>query len=223
MASVAGLNSDRVFAAAARRLGRRPRLAITVLRVPRLLPQRLRAAGYRALSWPLAKRVGTTGVVSVVGGSKMLVSTHDSIGRVLAISGVWEPNVTAAFRSRSLPATSASTSGPTSATSRCLPPSSSAPRARLRVRAVACELRHPAPEPGEERDEERHRASGRGGGEHRQSALPRGARNEYRPGDAQVDSSEPQPDRRRRSHGRRPAGACVHSRARPGANSRDQD
>jgi FkbM family methyltransferase len=37
-------------------------------------------------------------VVSVEGGSRMLVSTHDSIGRVLAISGVWEPNVTAAFR-----------------------------------------------------------------------------------------------------------------------------
>jgi FkbM family methyltransferase len=42
-------------------------------------------------------------VVSVVGGSKMLISTHDSIGRVLAISGVWEPNVTAAFRSRLAP------------------------------------------------------------------------------------------------------------------------
>jgi FkbM family methyltransferase len=35
--------------------------------------------------------------VDVVGGSRMLVRTDDSLGRVLAISGVWEPNVTAAF------------------------------------------------------------------------------------------------------------------------------
>ena len=37
--------------------------------------------------------------VEVTGGSRMLVRTDDSLGRVLAIAGVWEPNVTAAFRS----------------------------------------------------------------------------------------------------------------------------
>jgi FkbM family methyltransferase len=36
-------------------------------------------------------------VVSVTGGGKMLVRTDDAIGRVLAISSVWEPSVTAAF------------------------------------------------------------------------------------------------------------------------------
>jgi FkbM family methyltransferase len=36
--------------------------------------------------------------VKVIGGSRMLVRTDDSLGRVVAISGVWEPNVTAAFR-----------------------------------------------------------------------------------------------------------------------------
>jgi FkbM family methyltransferase len=35
--------------------------------------------------------------VSVIGGSTLLVRTDDMIGRVLAVSGVWEPNVTAAF------------------------------------------------------------------------------------------------------------------------------
>src|SRR4029450_8092682 len=34
----------------------------------------------------------------VDGGSRMIVNTDDLIGRVLAIAGVWEPNVTAAFR-----------------------------------------------------------------------------------------------------------------------------
>jgi FkbM family methyltransferase len=35
--------------------------------------------------------------VTVTGGSKIRVRTDDMIGRVLAISGVWEPNVTAVF------------------------------------------------------------------------------------------------------------------------------
>lgn len=37
-------------------------------------------------------------MVSVTGGGKMFVSTDDAIGRVLAISSVWEPSATAAFR-----------------------------------------------------------------------------------------------------------------------------
>jgi FkbM family methyltransferase len=36
--------------------------------------------------------------VPVAGGSRMLVETGDLIGSVLAVSGVWEPHVTAAFR-----------------------------------------------------------------------------------------------------------------------------
>src|SRR5438105_13181952 len=95
--SVAGVNR-RLVGAAAVRLGRRPGLAATVLRLPRVLPGRQRAALYRSFSWPLAKRLKSEPVVSVVGGSRMRVRTEDSIGRVLAISGIWEPNVTAAFR-----------------------------------------------------------------------------------------------------------------------------
>jgi FkbM family methyltransferase len=56
-----------------------------------------RAKLYRSMSWPLAKRMRAALEVEVVGGSRMLVRTDDSLGRVLAISGVWEPNVTAAF------------------------------------------------------------------------------------------------------------------------------
>jgi FkbM family methyltransferase len=71
-----------------------------VLRLPRVLSPRFRSTAYRSFSWPLAKRLGTEAVVAVAGGSRMLVRTDDAIGRVLAISGVWEPNVTAAFRQR---------------------------------------------------------------------------------------------------------------------------
>jgi FkbM family methyltransferase len=67
------------------------------LRLPQAAPRSARAVLYRSFSWPLAKRLGMTAEVSVRGGSRMLVRTDDSIGRVLAISGVWEPNVTAAF------------------------------------------------------------------------------------------------------------------------------
>src|SRR5438132_14311598 len=99
-AFVAGVNSRFVLAAAAQRLGRRPRLATAVLRLPGMLPRHVRAQLYRSFSWPLAKRLLAEPVVSVAGGSRMRVRTVDSIGRVLAISGVWEPNVTAAFRDR---------------------------------------------------------------------------------------------------------------------------
>jgi FkbM family methyltransferase len=89
--------SNRLLTAAALRLGRRPRVAAAVLRLPRALPDRPRAALYRSLSWPLAKRLATTAEVTIAGGSRARVRTDDSIGRVLAISGVWEPHVTAAF------------------------------------------------------------------------------------------------------------------------------
>jgi FkbM family methyltransferase len=58
---------------------------------------RLRLPLYKTMSWPLAIKFGTEAEVSVVGGNRMLVRTDDMIGRVLAISGQWEPNVIAAL------------------------------------------------------------------------------------------------------------------------------
>jgi FkbM family methyltransferase len=85
--------------AAGRRIARRPRLATRLMRLPALVPAaRLRSRLYRSLSWPLALGLAAATEVTVAGGSRMLVRTDDLIGRVLAISGVWEPNVTAAFR-----------------------------------------------------------------------------------------------------------------------------
>ena len=87
-----------VVAAAGRRLVG-PGLAARVLRFPAVVPfRRLRARLYRSFSWPLAWRLHTETEVIVAGGSTMRVRTDDLVGRVLAISGVWEPNVTAAFR-----------------------------------------------------------------------------------------------------------------------------
>jgi FkbM family methyltransferase len=83
-----------------RRVLSRPRLARWLLRLPAVFPAgRLRSRLYRSLAWPLALRLGrgTEVTVSVAGGNRMLAPTDDLIGRVLAISGVWEPNVTAAF------------------------------------------------------------------------------------------------------------------------------
>jgi hypothetical protein len=73
-----------LLAVASERLGRRPRLATSVLRLPALLPRRLRARLYRSFSWPLAKRLRAEAEVSVAGGSRMLERTDDSVGRVLA-------------------------------------------------------------------------------------------------------------------------------------------
>jgi FkbM family methyltransferase len=88
-----------VVAAMGRSLVRRPRLIVRLLRFPSLVPSsRLRARLYRSFSWPLGQRLQAETEVTVAGGSRMRVRTDDLIGRVLAISGVWEPNVTAAFR-----------------------------------------------------------------------------------------------------------------------------
>ena len=87
-----------LVAAVGRRLARRPRLATWLMRLPAVLPAgALRSRLYRSLSWPLALRLDAETEVTVAGGSRMVVPTDDLIGRVLAISGVWEPNVTAAF------------------------------------------------------------------------------------------------------------------------------
>jgi FkbM family methyltransferase len=66
--------------------------------VPAVVPRdTLRARLYRAVSWPVALRLRSETEVTVAGGGKLLVRTDDVLGRVLAISGVHEPNVTAAF------------------------------------------------------------------------------------------------------------------------------
>jgi len=83
--------------AIARGVVERPRLATRVMRLPSVLPPRLRLPLYKTMSWPLAIKFGTEAEVSVFGGNRMLVRTDDMIGRALAISGRWEPNVTAAL------------------------------------------------------------------------------------------------------------------------------
>jgi FkbM family methyltransferase len=83
--------------AALTRLGRRPHAAAATLRAARLLPPGLRTRAYRSLAWPAAKRMSAELDVSVVAGNTMRVRTWDALGRTLAVSGVWEPNVTAVF------------------------------------------------------------------------------------------------------------------------------
>jgi FkbM family methyltransferase len=92
------MNAVVMITDAGRRLARRSQFATRLLRLPAVIPAgRLRCRLYRSLSWPLALRLGAETEVTVAGGSRMRVPTNDLIGRVLAISGVWEPNVTAAF------------------------------------------------------------------------------------------------------------------------------
>jgi FkbM family methyltransferase len=65
----------------------------------RLPPGRIREAVYRNVSRPLTVRMDAHLEVPVSGGSRMVVDTSEALGRTLAISGVWEPNVTPVFRS----------------------------------------------------------------------------------------------------------------------------
>jgi FkbM family methyltransferase len=50
-------------------------------------------------SWPLGNGISERYEVGTVGG-RMLVDPQTLIGRVLAVSGEWEPHITAAFRGR---------------------------------------------------------------------------------------------------------------------------
>jgi FkbM family methyltransferase len=100
------MTATTVVVAAGRRLVRsQPRLATRLLRLPKVVPVRnLRSRLYRSLSWPLALRMHAETEVSVEGGNRMLVRTDDLTDRVLAVSGVWEPNITAAFERSLRPA-----------------------------------------------------------------------------------------------------------------------
>ncbi len=94
----------RVLVGTARRLGARPRLARALLRAPQLIREpHVRAYLQRTLAWPLAKNLHAELDVRVVGGRTMRVKTDDALGRALAVSGIWEPNVTSAFTSRLAP------------------------------------------------------------------------------------------------------------------------
>jgi FkbM family methyltransferase len=74
------------------------KVATQLLRAPAALPAgALRARLFRSMSWPVAQRLRAERTVRISGGGKMLVRTDDTLGRVLAISGVHEPNVTRAF------------------------------------------------------------------------------------------------------------------------------
>ena len=86
------------------RLDRYPRFVSACLVALRRAPRgRIRGAVFRNVSGPLIRRMPTQLEVPVAGGSRMVVDTSDLIGRVLAITGTWEPQVTAAFRSLLLP------------------------------------------------------------------------------------------------------------------------
>jgi FkbM family methyltransferase len=92
-----------VVAAVGRRVAQRRRLATRLMRLPAVLPRPLRARLYRSLSWPLATKLAAETEVEVIGGSRMVVRTDDLVGRVIAISGMWEPNLTALFKSALAP------------------------------------------------------------------------------------------------------------------------
>ena len=92
-----------VVAAVGRRVAQRRGLATRLMRLPAVLPRPLRARLYRSLSWPLATKLAAETEVEVIGGSRMFVRTDDLVGRVIAISGVWEPNLTALFKSALAP------------------------------------------------------------------------------------------------------------------------
>jgi FkbM family methyltransferase len=64
--------------------------------------RRLRAAAYRSLSWKLVDGLPARIEASAVGG-RMVVDRKSLLGRVVAISGEWEPHVTNEFRKRLAP------------------------------------------------------------------------------------------------------------------------
>jgi FkbM family methyltransferase len=91
---------DRLLPGVGVRLRGHPRFVASVLVFIRRLPgRRLSAAAQHHVSRPLLRRMATQLEVPVSGGFRMRLDTTDPVGRVLAIGGVWEPPVTALFRS----------------------------------------------------------------------------------------------------------------------------
>ena len=79
-------------------LGRRQWLARLLLALGRLVPGRSsRARVYQVFSWRLGGGIRDRYEVGTVAG-RMLVDPQTLIGRVLAVSGEWEPHMTSAFR-----------------------------------------------------------------------------------------------------------------------------
>jgi FkbM family methyltransferase len=79
-------------------LGRRQWMARQLLALARLVPGRSqRARLYQVFSWPLGDGMRERWEVGTIAG-RMLVDPQTLIGRVLAVSGEWEPHVTSAFR-----------------------------------------------------------------------------------------------------------------------------
>jgi hypothetical protein len=82
---------ERLLPGLGARLRGRPKLLSMSLSAPRKVPRgRLRAAVFHNVSGPLISRHSIYLEVPVAGGSRMIVETGDLIGRVLAVSGVWE-------------------------------------------------------------------------------------------------------------------------------------
>src|SRR4249919_1281797 len=89
---------DPVRHALSPRLQSRPELVSWLLGVIRRVPFRsLRCRLYRTFSWPLAIDLAMRLEVTTAGG-RMEVDTGDAVGSVVAVSGVWEPNITAVVR-----------------------------------------------------------------------------------------------------------------------------
>ena len=79
----------------ASQLRRHPRQLAWVLQAVRRVPlDHARARLYRGFSWPLVQAVDVRLIVRTTGG-RMEVDTGDALGQVVAVSGVWEPNLTA--------------------------------------------------------------------------------------------------------------------------------
>lgn len=89
---------DSVVALLVPYLRRHPRHLARLLEAVRLVPHDAsRARLYRSFSWPLVQAIDVRITVATPGGP-MEVDTGDAVGRVVAVSGIWEPNATAIVR-----------------------------------------------------------------------------------------------------------------------------
>jgi FkbM family methyltransferase len=90
---------ERLLPGVGARLHRFPRLVAALLVTARRAPAgRARSNVYRGFSEPLLRRFNGTLEVPACGGSRIVVDPSDYVNRIIAITGVWEPQVTAAFQ-----------------------------------------------------------------------------------------------------------------------------